>query len=420
VQNRLKSEGARLLEPWSWHSHRITAAVPLTAAVAVSFLIPLVLGRELNPLLLAFDDWDMNVYFRSASWIANEGRLYREVPSEYPLFANILFAITRYLSNLLQSGLYGFYIIWMSLACVAYFSAVNAVITRTTMLAAVSWLAPAPIFFALYRFDIYPAVATLASLFAIKRKAYLQGAAWLGLAIALKGYALFLLPAYVVFMGSQRGLATAIKGSVAAVSPLIISLLATFTFAGWEGMLAPFKYHAVQTLNGQSTFDAINYLFGTPAISAGIATKWFARCLQICFALAAAAMRPRTFEELINVLLLAALGFMSVTIGYSPQYVLWILPLVCFSYSWTILVSAVLFSWLTYIYFPISYDLGRGQFFRMMIIAVSFLRLFMIFLVCSSFIQRVRGSGFAAGPVGSQAAGPSLAGTTEGNRWNSH
>jgi hypothetical protein len=378
--------GAKLLEPWGRPSHKITAVVLLTVVVAVGSLILHVLGRELTPyqLRLVFHESDMDVYFRSASWVIEGGRLYRDVPSEYPLFANVIFAITRYLGNLLLPGLYGFYIVWMSLAWIIYFSAVNAVITRTTKLAALAWLAPAPIFFALYRFDIYPAAATLASLFAIKRMAYLRGAAWLGLAIALKGYALFFLPAYVVFIIHQRGFAAAIKGSVLAVSPQIFSMLATFSFAGWEGMLAPFKHHAVRTLNGESTFDAINYLFGTSIIPAGIETVWIARCLQIGFAFAAAAMRPRTFEELVNALLLAALGFMSFSVFYSPQFVLWILPLICFLDSWVILVSAVLFSWLTYVYFPVIYNLGKGHFFRMMIIAISCLRLVMIFLVCSS------------------------------------
>jgi hypothetical protein len=384
VQNQLKSASAHLLQPSSWRSHKVTAAVLLTVVVAVGALTL----YELSSYQTVFDAWqtvftatDMDGYFKSASWIIEGGRLYREVPSEYPLLANIIFAIARYLGNLLHPGFYGFCIVWMSLAWVVYLSAVNAVITRTTTLAALAWLAPAPIFFTLYRFDIYPAAATLVSLFAIKRTAYLQGVAWLGLAIALKGYALFLLPAYVVFIFYRLGLAAAIKGGALAVSPLIVSLLVTLTFAGWQGMLAPFKFHVGRSLNDESTFDAINYVFGTSVFSMGIVTRCIAWCLQIGFAFAAAAMRPRTFEALVNALLLAALGYMSFSVFYSPQYVLWILPLVSFSDSWIILVSAVLFSWLTYAYCPIGYNVG-GRFYRMMIITVSSLRLFMIFLVC--------------------------------------
>lgn len=100
------------------------------------------------------------------------------------------------------------------------------------MLALFAWLAPAPIYFALFRFDLYPALATLMSLFAIRRGAYIEGALWLGVAAAVKGYALFLLPAYCVFMVYQRGFTAAIKVAVLVVTPMILSLLATFAFAG--------------------------------------------------------------------------------------------------------------------------------------------------------------------------------------------
>ena len=93
-------------------------------------------------------------------------------------------------------------------------------------------------------------------------------------------------------------------------------------------------------------------------------------------------MRPRSFEDLVNACLFAVLGFMSFSVFYSPQYVLWVLPLVCFSASRVMLISAILLSWLTYIYFPISYDLQptRPDLFKAMVIAVGSLRLFMMFL----------------------------------------
>jgi uncharacterized membrane protein len=255
------------------------------------------------------------------------------------------------------------------------------------MLAGLAWLAPAPIYFALFRFDLYPAVATLMSLFAIRRTDYIEGAIWLGVAIALKGYALFLLPAYCVFMVYQRGFAAAIKVGMLAVAPIILSLLTTLTIAGWEGMVAPFKLHAVRTLNGQSTYDAINYLFGAPVILEGSEARWVGQSLQVGSAFAAAAMRPRSFEDLVNAFLFAVLGFMSFSVFYSPQFVLWILPLVCFSGSRVMLISAIFFSWLTYLYFPISFDLGQPGLFKAMVVAVGLLRLFMMFLAVKGTIR---------------------------------
>ena len=187
--------------------------------------------------------------------------------------------------------------------------------------------------FCLFRFDLYPAVATLMSLFAIRRTAYIKGALWLGVAIALKGYALGFLPAYCVFIVYQRGFAAAIKVGALAVAPMILSLLVVLTFAGWEGVVAPFSFQALRTLNFESTYAAINYFFSVPVIPDGSEVRWVAQFLQVGCALAAAAMRPRSFHDLIKTFLFALLGFMSFSVFYSPQFVLWILPLICFSDS---------------------------------------------------------------------------------------
>lgn len=368
--------GQKFLSPIAW-------VFSLTAAVLVGASILYLLGIKF------YDTLDLRVYFASARWVIEGGRLYREVSSEYPLLANIIFATLRYLGNLLDPRaptfyprMTAFFGLWIASAWFVYLFAVYRIATDTTMLAALAWLAPAPIYFALFRFDIYPAVATLMSLFAIRRASYIEGAVWLGVAIALKGYALFLLPAYCVFMINQRGFAAAIKVAVLALAPMILSLLVVLTFAGWEGIVAPFNIHAVRNFNGESTYDAINFLFGASVISEGAGVRWVGHLLQVGCALAAAAMRPRSFEDLVNAFLFAVLGFVSFSVFYSPQYVLWILPLVCFTDSRLMLISAIFFSWLTYLYFPISYELRPGHpgLFKAMVVAVSLLRLFMMFL----------------------------------------
>jgi hypothetical protein len=354
----------------------------VTAAALVGAAILYLVGKKID-IHLAFDTVDIGVYFDTARWITEGGRLYREVPSDYPLFPNIMFAICRYLGHLLHPGIWGFFTLWVASAWFVYLFAVYRIATDATMLAALAWLAPAPIYYALFRFDLYPAVATLMSLFAIRRTAYVEAAVWLGVAIALKGYALFLLPAYCVFMVYQRGSAAAIKVGALAATPMMLSLLATLTFAGWEGVVAPFEIQALRTPNGESIYDAINYIFGATAMLKGSEARWVGQSLQVGCALAAAAMRPRKFEDLVNAFLFAVLGFMSFSVFYSPQFVLWILPLVCFSGSRVMLISAIFFSWLTYLYCPISYSLmqmGQPDLFKAMVVTLGLLRLFMMFL----------------------------------------
>jgi hypothetical protein len=332
---------------------------------------------------LFFDGHDLGHYFDSSRWVIEGGRLYREVPSEYPLLANMIFAACRYLSNLVSPANYGFNAVWIGSACFIYYLClVYGVARGTATLALFAWLAPAPIYFALYRYDLYPALGTFIALFAIRRGAYMEGAIWLGVAAALKGYALFLLPAYCVFIVYQRGLTAAIKVIVLAVAPMILSLLATFAFAGWEGTIVPFKFHLVRALNGESTYDALNYLVNARITSWVNEAPWIAQSLQTGTALVAAGMRPRHFEDLINSFLFAVLGFMSFSVFYSPQFVLWLLPFVCFSTSRAMLITSILFSWLTYLYFPIGFDLKKAEpsLLKAAIITVSLLRLIMMFL----------------------------------------
>lgn len=357
-----------------------TAAIFISvlAVVGAAFLFWV---QNSTDIRFVFDPYDLNVYFASSRWVTESGRLYYEVESEYPPLANLIFAAFRYLGAIINPSRETFKIVWMLSALFVYVVAVYRVAKGTTALAVFAWLAPAALYFALLRYDIFPAVATLGAMFAIRRCAYYTGAIWLGVAVALKGYALFLLPAYCVFITHRRGLLASIKVGALAVAPMLLCLLATFAFAGWEGLTFPFKFHAQRLLNGESTYDAINYLLGAE-IPSMPEVRSIGQVLQIGCALAAAAMRPRNFNELVNAFLFAILGFISFSVFHSPQYVLWILPIACFSDSRALLVLSIAFGWLTYFYFPICFDLEDSypRIFESSIIAITSLRFVMMFL----------------------------------------
>ena len=333
---------------------------------------------------LLFDGYDLSVYYNSSRWIIEGGRLYREVPSEYPLLANIIFAAYRYLSNLVAPGFHGFVVVWIASACFIFYIFLIYWIAPGGAITVLAWLAPAPIYFALYRYDLYPALATFSALIAIRRNAYIQGALWLGIAAALKGYALFLFPAYCIFIVYQRGFITALIVSAVLVAPMTLSLLVTFGFAGWEGVVAPFKFHLERATNGHSTYDAMNYLFRSPVTLGLKNALWITYLLQIGAAVAAAAARPRHFENLINSFLFALFGFMSFSVFYSPQFLLWVLPLLYFSTSRVMLITTILLSWLTYLYFPVIYDFDDGdanmRSLKIAVITITLLRLMMMFV----------------------------------------
>jgi hypothetical protein len=152
-----------------------------------------------RPQPFFFDDSDLGVYFNSSRWVIEGGRFIAKSHPNIHFFANIIFGAFLP-ENLISPGLRGFCVVWIASACFIYYLCLVYRVARGAMtLALFAWLAPAPIFFALYRYDLYPALATLISLFAIRREA-----------AALKGYALFLLPAYCIFMIYKRGLPAAL------------------------------------------------------------------------------------------------------------------------------------------------------------------------------------------------------------------
>ena len=55
----------------------------------------------------------------------------------------------------------------------------------------------------------------------------------------------------------------------------------------------------------------------------------------------------------------AIIGYVTFSVFYSPQFILWLLPTVCFAKSRMMAVLALLLAWLTYMYFPVAWDLAN-------------------------------------------------------------
>lgn len=350
-----------------------------------------------------FDGHDIGVYYKSSRWVVQEGTLYRDVVSEYPPLANLVFATVRWLSETLLGGGYSaFAYVWVAAAGGLYALATLRVAATAPLIVLAAWLAPAPIYFALLRFDVYPVAATLFALLAIKRNSYTAGAFWLGIAIALKGYALFALPAYLVFIWQRQGLAAAMRLAIVAVLPMLMSLAAVYAYAGWDGMLAPFRFHGVRGFNGESSYDAVNHLLGIGLTAKDVG--YFPIACQIGCALVAAAMRPRSFEDLSRAMGFAVLAFVTFSGFYSPQFVLWILPFIAFVGSPALGILAFVFAVATYVYFPLAYDLAwqsdTKPFLAAMVVVVAGLRAVMLFVLIPRRSRDSAGQGGSAGAHG--------------------
>lgn len=327
-----------------------------------------------------FDAHDLKVYFQSSRWAVGQGTLYKDVFSEYPLFANLIFGFVRYLAEILHplpSSFDSFSWLWMSLAWFIYVWTVYQA-TKISNRALWIWLAPAPLYFTLFRFDIYPALTTFLALLAIRQEKYIRGAFWLGLTIALKGYALFLVPSYLVFIYYKKGFRLALTILAICLTPLILYLITVFAYAGIDGIIQPYSFHLKRSTNLESTYDAIDYLL---PLSLGKYLSRLSKWLQIATSLLPAVFKPKTFDDLVNAFLFSILGFISFSIFHSPQFVLWIIPIAIFSDFELLKIVAVVYSWVIFIYFPIIFNLNyNGFYFKLIVIAMTAVRLTMFYI----------------------------------------
>jgi hypothetical protein len=109
-----------------------------------------------------FDRYDIDQYYIRSRWAIGEGVLFKEVWSDYLLLPNLLFGLFRFLSeNLhpLSTSFKSFSWLWVTVSWFLYLWVTYIIATKVSTRALWIWLAPAPLFFALVRYDIYLGLA---------------------------------------------------------------------------------------------------------------------------------------------------------------------------------------------------------------------------------------------------------------------
>ncbi|MEW6056084.1 MAG: hypothetical protein AB1540_05665 [Bdellovibrionota bacterium] len=358
----MRRPGKTLRQQWPVWWIALSVVLPVLLLVAW----PWIQTTQPWGIRLFFDDYDLKVYFHSSRWVVDGGTLYRDVFSEYPCVANLLFAGVRLLSEWvvpLSHPFDRFSWMWMSLAWVLYIQLLR--IVRGEKQSLWIWIAPAPIYFALLRYDFYPTLTCFLALLEWKKGRWHAGTLWFSLCIALKGYGLFLMPSLFVYFFVNLGLRQAIKLSTLCLGAFLLSHLAVIAWAGWEGLMMPYQFHMTRSNNGESTYDVLEFALLGLGVSSETRTEFLQVIAQgivpkiglIATSLVAAALVPRTFQELVRSMLIGVVGFISTSIFYSPQFVLWIAGVATFSESNLVRVGSAALNWLSFAHFPVTYDL---------------------------------------------------------------
>ena len=308
-----------------------------------------------SPIRYFYDAYDVRVYFASSDWLGDLSRLYISVPSEYPLAANFVFLVARKISGLLPSSIdefRRFQIVWTAMSIFSYGACLFLIgkLPGQKHVRLLIWLSPAILYYSLFRFDIFVALPLITFMLLVMRERFLIGSFALGIVIALKGFAVVLAPALFFFALARKGFGLAIQCVLLALAPFACCNLLVYANSGIDGLTFPYRFHAVRSFNGQSTWDAfgIQYLVNRVSFLPAVV-------VALC-SLYAVLRQPKTFDDFADCSVVAVTGFASSLVFYSPQFVLWIVAVaVCSSRSF-LQYLCLLLSLFTYAYFPYAAD----------------------------------------------------------------
>ena len=315
------------------------------------------------------DHHDMRIYFERGRWMVTGQQPYRDVFSEYPQIATWLFAIPHVgtaiwsrLSGTQQhpERLYRYLFSGLMALFLAGTIAMLYTLRHEHQWLAFLLLLPAGCYFTQNRFDIVPAFLTVASLHALRGRRCRTACALLAIATATKWYGLVMMPVFVIYLyrTNQRVPWSEIM-SYGLVLGVIV--LPTLLAIGWQGFLNPYKFHLTRLTNPESMLHLIMALIARLHVSHPLIDQVLLHgflALQFAVAPLCLLVRLDTWDRVVTWSALSILCFMLFAKFYSPQWILWVTPLLVLLANRPIEVAGIVLLYVvTYVYFPYLYHL---------------------------------------------------------------
>jgi hypothetical protein len=328
---------------------------------------------------------DLALYHRTAVHLL-EGKVpFRDFKLEYPFFALIPIVIPQIMNGLTGGGFAG-YSFWLVLQNLLLGLSIGILIYKTVGLNkkvavykyAVILLFSLPIF--LYRFDPFPAFLTIFTIYSVLLKPFSSGAS-LMVSIGAKLYTIIFLPVIGLFYLINRRYKSAVLSLLGALLVALIAIIFFFMMEenGFQDFLT---YHQTRGIHLESFAGGLLlllYQFGIGSVEVKhsfgamhLVTPWTDNLLflvkiitPLCFATLLAfiggAFREQKLRErkvpvlsLVHAFTAQLLLFLLLNKVLSPQYMVWLLPVIpfCNSRIFLIFTAALM---LTVFIFPGEY-----------------------------------------------------------------
>jgi hypothetical protein len=350
------------------NSKKILDNIPVNFIVGILLLflfivLTFVLTYNLDSEIRFFNDYyDRGIYYLRASWYS-EGKIpYRDTICEYPQITLFILTIPFFLSptKILSDGQYLISItLIMFIAFYGTFLLLYRMLERKRKKLAFLLFLPASFYFSYNRFDIIPTFFILLALWLINNKKYYYAIFTLTIAVFIKWYAILIIPIFLnyIFWNQNKKMPWNIIFIFIITSSVIIFF--TFIIGGVEAITAPYLFHLNRGMEKNIFLWLIIPLTKIKAIP-NLENKLLLGSLIMQFSAIPIALSSRidTFRKTLQWSTISILFFFIFAKFYSPQWVLWITPLlILLANDWKDIFWIIALDLSSYILFPIVYDL---------------------------------------------------------------
>lgn len=340
----------------------------------------LALRHDYSGVRLFQDNYDRDLLIGYGAWLQLKRVPYLGVESEYPQVATYLFGIPHLFGDGRPRKRLAFSIMGLGflLVLAAATRLLLAMLGKPAAHAACLYL-PASLYFAANRHDVFAAALVAISLLLLFDARHCAAMVFLSFAILTKWYPAVLAPFYLAYV-YRRSRRLPWLPALTCAGVLALFMAQTLCWAGIDGLLAPYRFQLKTSINAESFYGMLRWP-GAPGWLKAL--SWSPAFLVLQFAAVPLALflRIRTEQQLLETLALATVTFMLFGTVHSPQWLLWLNPiLILAARTKTDLAAIAAYDLLTFVYFPLGYDLYDGTIvFRAILLLHGALRLLILY-----------------------------------------
>ena len=352
------------------------------------------LRHDYGGVRLFQDNYDRDILIAYGAWLRFRRTPYKAIKSEYPQVATYLFGIPHLFGRRRPRKRFAFSMMALGffLTLAASARLLLAMLDKPPARALLLCL-PASLYFAANRHDVFAAAFVAVSLLLLFDERPSAAMVFLSFAILTKWYPAVLAPFYLAYVHRRSG-RLPWRPALTCAGVLALFMVHTLCWAGPDGLLAPYRFQLKTSINAESFYGMLRWPDSPGWLKA---LAWPPAFLALQFAAVPLAffLRIRTEQQLLETLALATLTFMLFGAVHSPQWLLWLNPLLILAAQTKRDIAVIAaYDLLTFVYFPLGYDLYDGTaIFNTILLVHGALRLLILYRLAARVAAIARNDG---------------------------